>query len=149
MQARRDGKMLQPVAPRSCSSFCRPPRFVCLYVLHRYVPFAQEVESWSWETLRRTPVTPGLGRCAIQCLGYSLPAELCYRWLFLGLPRSHSKSWPDVHRCPPIAEELSGREVVSSCRSLGTSRRERHRRSTIWIVSKRNSRGRTLNTHNP
>ena len=25
---------------------CAARPFVCLYVLHRYVPFAQEVESW-------------------------------------------------------------------------------------------------------
>jgi len=77
--------MLHPVAPRSCSSFCRPPDFVCLYVLHRYVPFAQE--RWkpgSWETLRRTPVTPGLGRCAVRRLWSSLPAKLCHCWLLLG-----------------------------------------------------------------
>lgn len=41
----------------------------------------------------------------------------------------------DAHRCPPIAEELWGREVESSRRSLGTSRRERHRRRTVLIVS--------------
>ena len=142
--------MLHPVAPRSCSSFCRPPDFVCLYVLHRYVPFAQE--RWkpgSWETLRRTPVTPGLGRCAVRHLWSSLPAKLCHRWLLLGPPRDHSTSRADVHRCPPIAEELWGREVASSFRSLGTSRRERHRRSTVSIISKRVQKRVKLNTYDP
>jgi hypothetical protein len=79
-----------------------------------------------------------LERCEGQRLRSPIVAELCHHWLLLGRPRSMFTSRGNVHRCAPIADELWGRELESSRRSLGISRRERHRRRTVLIVSKRN-----------